>query len=892
MPARTPRCVSQFCRSVIPLLHRQVDGRRTLDTAAAIVETDRWNSFDRFHDTTRTVTREYEKAGCVAEVHSIPTGGRIGSGRWIIQEAEDIRSATVDIVSPVRRRLLDYKENPWHVVQWTASTPRSGMTNELVIIDSREELDAAQPRALRGKMVLTRLDPRRKLPFHELAGKGAAGVISDLAVPNLPNAIKWTKFGFGGIDINHAACRIVGLMISANQGKTLRRLMKSRGNVTLRTKVDVRRYVGTHDVTSGIVVGRADPQDEVWAIAHSSEPGAVDNASGVAVCVEIARAIEELIAAGALPRPRRSIRLLSSYECHGFFNYLENVRRQQTPLAGVCIDSVGVRPGLCDGRLGWNATSPMTAGFVDQLGATILRKTLRLARPGYRLSLGPFVSTPDTLIADPKYGFPCGYIETDRSKRGAFDAYHSSADTPDLLSPRGLAACATAMAGYLYFLADAASPEVVQLAASETERTLQRFPRGRAKVPAPQADYIREQHHISMERLKRWMWGGDRSEILSHMADCERQVREAVGRASRAPKRRKKRVPKGANRIPRRKAPLPPFAENMPRAIVDRIAASELPRLTLYRADGSRNLADIAEVTSCELHRRVTVEQVAAYFEAHAEAGYVDLIDPRDMVTRARLVADLKALGLKRGMDVIVHSSLSRIGHVVGGPDTVVEALVAVIGRTGTLVMPSFNHGEAYVFNPMATRTKNGAVPDAMWRRADAVRSVQASHAVAAIGPKAEALCEGHTQAGIWGADSPIGRLIQWGGYILSLGVGQTSSSAYHVAEVSMDGGCLDQFARTERVVMPDGSVRDVRGLAWRDGSCPVPAAKIAATLDRRKLRRHGKVGGADATLVKAIDLWNVRREHLRKACPACKIRPRRVSRPSPLWPRHLRRRK
>ena len=47
----------------------------------------------------------------------------------------------------------------------------------------------------------------------------------------------------------------------------------------------------------------------------------------------------------------------------------------------------------------------------------------------------------------------------------------------------------------------------------------------------------------------------------------------------------------------------------------------------------------------------------------------------------------------------MVHSSLSRIGHVIGGPGAVIDALLAVIGPDGTLMMPSFNHGAARVFN-------------------------------------------------------------------------------------------------------------------------------------------------------------------------------------------------
>lgn len=40
-------------------------------------------------------------------------------------------------------------------------------------------------------------------------------------------------------------------------------------------------------------------------------------------------------------------------------------------------------------------------------------------------------------------------------------------------------------------------------------------------------------------------------------------------------------------------------------------------------------------------------------------------------------------------MTVMVHSSLGRVGWTVGGPVTVVRALLGVLGVTGTLVMPA-----------------------------------------------------------------------------------------------------------------------------------------------------------------------------------------------------------
>ncbi|HCR17812.1 MAG TPA: hypothetical protein DIU35_10040, partial [Candidatus Latescibacteria bacterium] len=106
--ARTPRTVSKFCRDVLPLIYRNTSGSRILKDVAAIQETDKWNSFDKFHDTTDTLVRRYEESGADVEVYPMQTGGAIGSGRWIIHEAADVMSATVDVIQPFRERVLDY----------------------------------------------------------------------------------------------------------------------------------------------------------------------------------------------------------------------------------------------------------------------------------------------------------------------------------------------------------------------------------------------------------------------------------------------------------------------------------------------------------------------------------------------------------------------------------------------------------------------------------------------------------------------------------------------------------------------------------------------------------------------------------------------------------------
>ena len=63
-------------------------------------------------------------------------------------------------------------------------------------------------------------------------------------------------------------------------------------------------------------------------------------------------------------------------------------------------------------------------------------------------------------------------------------------------------------------------------------------------------------------------------------------------------------------------------------------------------------------------------------------------------VGRSDLVAGLRALGMGDGDDVMFHSSLSSLGDIEGGADTVIDAFLEVVGREGTVLAPSFSRFE------------------------------------------------------------------------------------------------------------------------------------------------------------------------------------------------------
>lgn len=75
----------------------------------------------------------------------------------------------------------------------------------------------------------------------------------------------------------------------------------------------------------------------------------------------------------------------------------------------------------------------------------------------------------------------------------------------------------------------------------------------------------------------------------------------------------------------------------------------------------------------------------------------------RDEIPRRRLVEQLRALGVRPGDVLMVHTSFSKVAPVDGGPVALVESLAAAVGPDGGLVMPSMGDDDDHPFDPQRT---------------------------------------------------------------------------------------------------------------------------------------------------------------------------------------------
>ena len=172
-------------------------------------------------------------------------------------------------------------------------------------------------------------------------------------------------------------------------------------------------------------------------------------------------------------------------------------------------------------------------------------------------------------------------------------------------------------------------------------------------------------------------------------------------------------------------------------------------------------------------------------------------------IDRVQIAAQLRRLGLRAGGVLMVHTRMREIGWVIGGSETVVRALLDVLGPDGTLIAYASwdehvfgeearpaEYREAYraarpVFDVKtgAARREHGQIPERLRTWPGARRSAHPDASIVAVGARARELTEGHPRDDAYGPGSPLARLVAVGGQVLMLGAPLETLTVLHHAE-------------------------------------------------------------------------------------------------------------
>ena len=376
------------------------------------------------------------------------------------------------------RFLARFSENKMGIIQRSHPTPKGGVEAELVVLRKGEEESDYKGIDLKGKVVLTDGDVSRVRDL-AVGRHGAIGILYDgmwvrepsLREGELDDAMKYTSFWWYG---DEAPCW--GFVLTPRTGRWLRRLVaRSKIPVKVHARVDSRIYPGEMEDCVATIPGGS--KEMVVVVAHicHPQPSANDNASGTGAAMEAARALQKLISAGRLPKPKRNIVFTLVPEMSGTYPYLaENEARILDMIAALNLDMVGENQNLCGGPLIVERTPESCSSYVNSLMESIYdfvkAETKNLGGSSsyalFKHAVTPFSGGSDHYVySDPTVGVACPMMIQWPDK-----FYHTSADTIDKVDPEMLRKVALVTATYAYFIADAGPEEALWIASETASR--------------------------------------------------------------------------------------------------------------------------------------------------------------------------------------------------------------------------------------------------------------------------------------------------------------------------------------------------------------------------------------------------------------------------------------
>jgi aminoglycoside N3'-acetyltransferase len=139
-------------------------------------------------------------------------------------------------------------------------------------------------------------------------------------------------------------------------------------------------------------------------------------------------------------------------------------------------------------------------------------------------------------------------------------------------------------------------------------------------------------------------------------------------------------------------------------------------------------------------------------------------------VDKTLLLNSLRLLGLKQGMTVMVHASVSRLGFVLGGPEAIIEVLCDVVGADGCILMPAFSMAGSMkeyleggeIFDVRHTVSHSGLLTETFRKRPGVIRSLHPTNSVLGWGNGAQELLLDHYKSETpFGMNTPFGRIAE-----------------------------------------------------------------------------------------------------------------------------------
>lgn len=469
-------------QKLAPFLVNEISGERTLDYITKISRFHRIRGGgpgSGYNDAVDYVVEELEKFA-LDDVHveRFKSDGIASYLYWRSPIGWRVKSAKLWLAEPHNELLADFSNVAVSLMAYSNSGKNEA---EVVYVGEGRSAKDYDGIDVKGKIVFATGGFVNEV--HQLAvfERGAVGMVVGPSNRDdrleYPDLVELKRLYFKGEEKNKAAW---GFNLSRRQTNRLLRLFDSNKNVRMKAEVDAELFDGEMPIVSALIKGKTFPDKEILIMGHLDhyKPGANDNASGSAGMIEIAGVFSNLIQAGKMERPHRSIRFLWVPEMHGTMAYLDQHKNVgDYTLVGINLDMIGENYEKCKSHLYMTRppySSPSYLGdvvrdmfyWVDDLNIFSERGSqmwLNIRDVGYSGGSDHYIFT------DPSIGVPSLML----CHADVF--HHTSYDTPDKCDPTELRRVVTATAMAAMTIANSDDQNAVDIAAHVAECGLDRL---------------------------------------------------------------------------------------------------------------------------------------------------------------------------------------------------------------------------------------------------------------------------------------------------------------------------------------------------------------------------------------------------------------------------------
>lgn len=242
-----------------------------------------------------------------------------------------------------------------------------------------------------------------------------------------------------------------------------------------------------------------------------------------------------------------------------------------------------------------------------------------------------------------------------------------------------------------------------------------------------------------------------------------------------------------------------------------------------------------------------------------------------EIITQKELESELKEMGIEQGDTLLVHSSLSKIGFVDGGAQTVVEGLLNVIGEKGNLLMPNSPNASyqlEYIksipyFDVENSASKLGSITEYHRQHPQSLRSWHPTEPVSCIGPAAKYFVSEHFgQITPYNEKSPFYRVAEQKGKILMIGVTlDNAGTNLHTLEDAIENFKYPVYypeVFEVKIKTPDGTMHTVKTKVHNpEWSKKRKCDGLIPLFEKEGALVHTKLGNAHCLLLDAQKMFD-----------------------------------